>query len=152
MCCICSLMSSHQRHLLQTVLHPMRAHAYKILSALIFSFQLSRHVRIMGVGWPACLLAPSPTALSGPQTGAPAPTAAAQVSPPAPPTGTGRVSCRPRPDSAKSGHAKVCCPGSKGCNRSVDNQHMLSKVPPNNMCILRNFQYKLTLSKIRGKS
>lgn len=89
------------------------------------SFQQSSCVRTSAAAYPARRLAPSPTASSGPQTGAPAPTAVAQVSPPAPPTETGPVACRLRPDCARSGRAKFCCRGSGGCSRSVHNRHTL---------------------------
>lgn len=52
-------------------------------------------------------LAPCPTVSSGPQTGAPAPTAVAQVSPPATQTRTGLAACRLRPDCARSGRARL---------------------------------------------
>lgn len=48
----------------------------------------------------------TPTALSRAQTGAPAPAAVAQVSPPAAQTRTGPAARRPKPDCAKSGHAR----------------------------------------------
>ena len=86
--------------------------------------QSSRGARTTGVGCPARRLVPSPTVSSGRQAGAPAPTAAAQVSPPAPQTGTGPVACRLRPDCARSGRARLCCQGSEGCSRSVHNQHI----------------------------
>lgn len=98
----------------------------QIFSSSCTSFQQSRHVRTTGVACPAHRLARSPTASSGPQTGALAPTAVARVSPPAPQTGTGLVACRLRPGCAKSGRARLCCRGSEGCSRSVHNQHTIS--------------------------
>lgn len=116
MCRTVSLMSSHQSALLQTTFSLM-------YTANIFlfcvSFQQSRGVKTSGVGRPARCLVQPPTVLSGPQTGAPVPTAVAQVSPPVPQTGTGLVVCRLRPDCARSGHARLCYRGFEGCSRSV---------------------------------
>lgn len=128
----------------------------QIFSSSCTSFQQSRHVRTTGVACPAHRLAQSPTASSGPQTGALAPTAVARVSPPAPQTGTGLVACRLRPGCAKSGRARLCCRGSEGCSRSVHNQHTISsshwfhcsntclntilfKVPPKNLSFTNSF-------------
>ena len=86
-------------------------------------FQQSRHVRTTGVGSLACRSAPSQTVSSGALNGAPAPTAVAQVSPPAAQTGTGLVVCRLRPDCARSGHARLCYRGSEDGSRSVHTQH-----------------------------
>lgn len=112
--------------------------------ANIFLSCVSFQQRTTGVGCPARRLTPSPTVSGGPQNGAPAPTAVAQVSQPAPQTGTGLAACRPRPGCARSGRARLC---SGGCSRSVHNPHtfigseqtlnvntFFLKFPPMNVC------------------
>lgn len=116
MCRTVSLMSSHQSAPLQTTFSLM--HTANIFLFCV-SFQQSRGVRTSGVGHPARRLAQPPTVLNGPQTGAPVPTAVAQVSPPVSQTETGLVVCRLRPDCARSGYARLCYRGSEGCSRSV---------------------------------
>lgn len=91
---------------------------YFPLFLYVLYFQQSTNVRTTEVGCLARRLAPSSTVSYGPQTGAPVPAAVAQVSPPAPPTRTGLVACRLRPDCARSGRAKRC-QVSEGCSWSV---------------------------------